>query len=752
MTTDSLPPGDPAGEPFDLYPPEPETHLRDHLYTLLKRRWLIAAIAITVGSITAVRAFLQTPLYTSSAVVQITRGRLNVVAEVMVKDTWIREFYPTQQRVLGSRTLAGRVVDRLQLWQHPLFRSNDAAQPSPEAREGLAGAVQSMLSTTQLRDTQLIDVTFTTPDPELSAQLANTLVRQFMVFSSETQTDLARNTATFIREQIEKLQQDIQKKEQLLQDYSRRDDIVMIDQKENMTIQKLAALNNQLTQVQGERVAAEARYQSLRAANPDTLPEVKNNPSMKNLLNQRSSVQKQVAELSAQFKPEWPELQRTQRALEELNQQIEEESGTVAQEVVAAAQLQYQSALKRENLLRKEVEGQKRQAQGLNTLTTDYNRIQAELDNQRIMLRQLLRRHSETGLSADMGERQSVNVRVVEQAVVPKRSSSPNVRRSVLYGALLGLALAIGVAFFLDYWDTSIHTIEDLRRHITLPYLGMVPRYESDNTRLLEGKLNPLLLPAGSSSRKDLTRTRLSLALTKTAKATSNVDWSVISERFKFLRGSLLLSNPGAPPKIVLVTGPDKNAGKTFVVCNLAVSLAELNKKVLIIDADLRNPQIHRIFRYRNSLGLSSVLTGQAGLDKGTVYTTPLPNIFVMLAGPACPSPAELLGSNQMEEILALCAERFDYVLLDSAPLIPVFDSHVLTARCDACLLVVRSGHTSRYAVQTSLDFVDRVGGRVTGVVLNDVNLTDRAQNYYYTNHTYEYGTYASTASKENRA
>jgi capsular exopolysaccharide synthesis family protein len=760
MNNRRLPPPESDEELSELYPPEPEMHLRDYFYVLIKRRWLILAITTAVAAIATVRALVQTPMYSSTAVVQITRGKLSVVSDVVENETWIRELYPTQQRVLTSRTLAQRVVDHTKLWQHPLYGSSRNTEPSQEVRDALAAAVQSMVSVNHVRETQLLEVKFTTPDPELSARLANTLVRQYMSFSGEAQTDVARNTASFIREQIEKLQQDIQAKEQILQDYSRKDDIVMVDQKESMVVQKLEGLNGQLTQAQGRRVEAEALYKSLRSTNPAQLPEVQSNASIQALKNQRAVIQKEYAELSAKFKPEWPELRRTQAALEDVERELERETQEVVQEVVAAARVEYQSALKRERLLSEAVEEQKGHAQDLNTLTADYNRINAELENQRHMLQQLLRRHSETGLSADIGQQQPVNVRLVERAVVPKGPSQPNIRRKVSMGILFGLALALGTAFFLDYWDTSIHTIDDLRRYVALPYLGMVPRYGIENGPS-NGKGRVLLLPQGNPFRKqlrtknkDLSLTRSSMALTKAPERapSSKDDWSVIGERFKFIRGSLLLSTPGSPPRTVLVTGPDKNAGKTFVACNLAVSLAELGKKVLIIDADLRNPQIHRVFRYRNKLGLSNVLAGQTGLEGSTVYTTSLPNVYVMLAGPPCPAPAELLGSRQMETFLTTCTKHFDYVLLDSAPLLPVFDSHVLTAKCDAALLVVRSGHTSRFAVKSSLDFINRVGGKISGVVLNDVNLGDRAQNYYYSYHTYEYGTYYAADQQERRA
>jgi capsular exopolysaccharide synthesis family protein len=245
------------------------------------------------------------------------------------------------------------------------------------------------------------------------------------------------------------------------------------------------------------------------------------------------------------------------------------------------------------------------------------------------------------------------------------------------------------------------------------------------------------------AGRKDFVVTQSSLALTgrdEPSDIETVKEGSSVGERFKFIRGSLLMSSPGKPPRVVLITGPEKNAGKTFVSCNLAASLAELDKKVLIIDADLRNPQIHRVFSIGNEEGLSNVLTGQADLDNGCIVASPIPHVFLLSAGRSSPSPSELLSSEQMEAVLAQCAERFDFVLLDSAPLLPVFDTHVLTARCDTSVLVVRSGHTSRAAVKTSLELVERVGGKFGGVVLNGVNPKDHSQGYYYGYRYYGYG------------
>jgi capsular exopolysaccharide synthesis family protein len=739
-------------EGLEYYPPETETHLRDYWYVVLKRRWLILAVLTVVLSWFTARALMKTPLYSATTVLQIDRGKINLVQDVMIQDYWsgYNEFYPTQARVLRSRDLASRVVKQLRLWEHPYFAGGGKLEPTDQNLENLSGAVLGMLQVSQIRDTQLMEVRFTTADPKLSAELSNALATQFLTFNSERESNLARNTAGFIREQVEKIQEEIQAKEKLLQDYSQREDLVMVDEKEMIVMNQLDRLNNEVAQARAARASAEARYRSLAGADPGALLEVQSHSTVAALRQEQAALEREIAVLSSKFKDDWPELKRARESLREVQGKIESEQRAVAGKLVAASEREYREALDRENLLVREANSQKGEAQQLTRLTIDYNQIKAEIDNQRSMLQQLLRKQSESGLTAELGEQQPVNVRIVEGALVPRGPNGPGLSRGLFLGTIVGLGLALGLAFFLDYWETNIYTIDDLRRHVPLPYMGMVPRLEGGSDAMWDGlsmkSLAAAELEGGKRQRrtKRISTTQASLALAQRKVASrSKDDVSTVAERFKFLRGSLLLSKPGSPPRVVLVTGPDKNAGKTFVACNLAVSLTDLGKRVLIIDADLRNPQLHKIFRFKNRVGLSTVLSGQADLDNGCIVSTPVANFYALLAGPPSPTPAELLGSKKMEETLAQCARHFDYVVLDSAPLLPVFDSHYLTVRCDANVLVVRSGQTSRNAVKQSLDLIERVGGKVTGVVLNDVNLSDFAQNYYYTYHSYEYGTYA---------
>ena len=736
----------PAREQPGPYTQEPEVHLRAYWFVILKRRWVIAAVTLVVLSLTVGNALFRRPVYTARALLQINRGRINVVEGSVSPESWFgsQEFYPTQKRVLESFTLAERVVDELRLWEHPQFRFGDESEPDPDQREALAGAVLSMLDVTHIRNSQLMEVTFTTPEPELSAKLANSLVSQYIAFSAKTEIQLARETASFFSEQIEKLHGEIQEEESLIREYTQREDILLVDQKESMVLQQLRELNQQLSRVRGQRAAAEARYRNLRSADPGSLEAVIRNPNIQKLENQQASLQDHYEELSAKFAPDWPEVRRTEETLQKVELRLQRETQETGEQVVEASRIDYLSVLESERLLQNAVEDQKQEAQSLNQLTADYDRIKVELDNKKAMLEQLLRRQSETGVSADLGEGQVENSRRVERALVPKGPSGFTVRKGVTWGLGLGLFLGVGLAFFLEYWDHRIHSVEDLKR-IPLPYMGLVPRHNLEQASKQPDDtpaLTPLQQePRGNGSIKDWAITQSSLVPTTNSQLPSSyAGTSVIAERFKFIRGSLLMSNPGGPPRVVLVTGPEKNAGKTFVACNLALSLTKLNKRVLLVDADLRNPQVHRVFHADNETGLSSLLTGQIRSDAAAVVSTPIPNVFLLPAGPASPTPAELLGSAQMQKALKRLSRKFDFVLLDSAPLLPVFDSHALTACCDASLLVVRSGQTSYRDVSGSLELIERVGGKLSGVVLNAVDLNDYAQSYYYSYQSYSYG------------
>jgi capsular exopolysaccharide synthesis family protein len=732
-------------DPSALYP---RATLREVYFTLLKHRWAAIAVALATWLAGALSRYLETPVYRATALIQIDWEKINLVEDVMVNPTrGMADLYGTQEKIVKSRLLAERVVDDLALWEHPLFASGaNVAGADPKARsQRIARSIQGMIDVRRLEKTQLMEVGFVSPDPELSASLVNSLVEQYIQFNVDSESGLARGTSEFIEGEVEELRRDIMAKEKLLRDAARNKAIVMGDSRsDNIVMQRLETLNLQLTEAEAERAAAEARYRNISRADPRSIEEVRNSSAVRELERKLLALTEKHEELSSTFGPDWPEMKRVKSAIAEVERSLDDTVNGEARKIVAEARVSYQQALDRETLIRRSLEEQKSSVQDLQMATADFEQVKVELDNQRQMLQGLLKRRSETDLTADLGERQPVKVKVIERGEVPSGPYAPGSQRRLMMILLLGLVLGVGAAYLIDHWDDSIHTVEDLKRYIPLPYLGMIPRYGdrpalSQLSRRISGE--PRAEPQAIEDTMASKRSGYLPTLYDRNPALAE-NRNTLSERFRFLRGSMLLSTPGSVPRVVLVTSPDKSCGKTFVSSNLSCAMVQLGKKVLLIDGDLRNPKLHRVFHYRNRVGLTNVLTGQKQLGDGCIMRTDIPNLFLLMAGPASPNPGELLASQAMEKILQNCVEHFDFVILDSAPLLPVFDSHILSTRCDGVILVARAGVTSRHATLQAIELVARVNGRITGIVLNDVNLEDYAQYYYHSHYTYEYGRY----------
>jgi capsular exopolysaccharide synthesis family protein len=371
-------------------------------------------------------------------------------------------------------------------------------------------------------------------------------------------------------------------------------------------------------------------------------------------------------------------------------------------------------------MLHDALERQKQEANKLNESAIEYNIIKRDSETYRTLYEGLLQKLKEAGVSAGL---KSNNFRIVDRASTPAAPIEPNVPRNLLFALVLGLASGVGLAFMLEGLDNTVRTTEQAQAISGLPSLGMIPL-------------------GSRSAREGPNPKRLVIATSKEAVelVTQVRPQSQMAESYRALRTSLLLSNLGAPPKVIMVTSALPQEGKTTTSINCAVVLAQKGVRVLLIDADLRRPSIHKTLGMGPHSGLSNVLTGSTTLEQAITRTAILPNLFVLAAGTPPPNPAELLASSNMREVLAQLREQYDHIVIDTPPSLSVTDAVVLSPRADAAVLVIRSGQTTKTALRRSRDILMQVNAKVVGVLLNAVDLS--SPDYYY---YYEYkGKYAS--------
>jgi capsular exopolysaccharide synthesis family protein len=679
----------PAREPEPDAPAIGVVHLREYWNIAVERRRLIGGVVLGCLLATAVFSVTRTPTYRASAVIQVSSGgKINLLDDGTIEEARARsdDFFATQLALLRSHNLALRVVEQLELWKLPFFQGEDVEADLQAQRVKQVERLSSMLNISPVGETQLIRISFVTPEPELSAQLANALAKQYVSYSAESLSGVARVTSDFIQDQIRKLQSEIEENERLLREYSREGNLDLLDQRESVVTRQLQALSTELSEVQAERASVAAYYQSVREAELDSFPEVLNSRTIQDLKREHAELQQRHSELSSKFKPNYPEVRRLRSALDDIEQRIEKETTEVVNNVIAAAEVNLRTVARREANLKAALERQRQDSRDVNAVASDYRRVQAELDNQKRILEQLLRRASATGLSAELGQAQpQIAVRLVDEAVVPTTRFRPSYTVNLIIGTFLGSLLGLGLALYRSWADRILRTPGDIRRHSGLRYLGSVPHHPSGPPTLQE--------PGRSAA----------------------------PGQPKFL--TLFLFGRRRPPKHILVTSSTDGEGKSFVAFYLARCLTELGRKVLLVDANLRSPKLHEYLGIEKGTGLSDALAAGSLVSKKHIRDTVNKNLRVMTAGTAgsSSSPAELFGSQRLETLLHDCGKDVEHVILDSRSLLPAIDSHVLIPHCEAVVMVARSGITDSRWVQETKELVSRENGTITGIVLNDV-------------------------------
>jgi exopolysaccharide transport family protein len=721
-----------------------DTHLRDYWLVIVKHRWVIALFTLVVVTTTAFITFTTERTYTAEATLQIEKQAPHVVKieEVTQPDVFGPEkydYYQTQFRILESRTLAARVLRDLALENDPRFLSGSqpgllqramaavrgwfspAPASDPESQElgvdpRLIDLYLELFEVEPVKNSRLVRVRFSTHDPGLSAQIANAHANAYIQQGMEGRYHATGDAQQFLETKLTELKLKVETTEGALNRYRKEHHIISLDNRENIVVGRLDDLNKRLTTAQAERIQYESQYRLITTRNYEALPAVIDSPLIQHLKQTASELEAKYAQMGEKFKPAYPTMQQLKGEVEAAHARIDAE----IKKVVGGIESGYMAAKGREEELRIQLEAQKNTALDQKENSVDYNMLKRDVDTSHALYESTLARMKETTVADSL---RVSNVTIVDKAESPLYPSRPKRTLNLLLSLVAGLTLGTALAFFFEYLDNTLKTPEEVERFVRVPALGVVPTFASSTAPRQPSAAHVPALTAHDGLPREL--------------VTLHHGRSVVSEAYRTIRTAILLSSADNAPRLMLITSGQAGEGKTITAINTAITLAQSGARVLVVDADMRRPRCHRVLGTENGHGLSTLLTGQGEL-RDAVRPTKIDNLFLISSGPVPPNPAELVGSVKMRETLALLREGFDYVLIDSPPVLPVSDGVLLSTMVDGVVLVTRGQHTPKDVVQRARDRLQYARAKILGVVLNNVNVNS-GDYYYQSRDTYSY-------------
>ncbi len=711
---------------WNLSPREP--HLYDYLLILRKHQWLILSFMLAVVTITAIGTFRMQPVYVATSRIEIDRENTNILPFQGTDDYMVdlENYIETQSKILTSETLALQTIRSGVLSGPTDFAADSSAsdalttgslanmKPPPEL-----GAFLGSLSVKRVANSRLLDISFESNNPLLAAQVVNAHIKNFIEQNFQSRYEATSRASTWLADQLNELKIRVQKSEDARIAYERQNQIWSLDgDKQNVATQRLADLNKQLTDAQSERMRKQSLFEYAKAGDQDSVPQIRDNPAVQDLVRKRTDVYTQFADALNQYGPNFPKVQRLQSQLKEIDAAADREKKAA----MTRMESDYREARQREELLAQALEQQKAEVNQMSERMVQYSILKREAEANKALYDGLLTKLKEAGISAGL---RSSNIRVVDPAMVPTYPSRPAKSRNIVLSFLVGLVGGIGLALLREYMDNTIKSPDDIETLARLPSLAVVPAFTESN-----GDRSRVKLLKGVSSNGHDKRIEL---------VAQHLPKSQMSEAFRALRTALLLSQADHPPQVILVTSALPREGKTTSAANLAVTLAQLGDRTLLIDADLRKPGVGRLLNLGSAkyAGLSSYLAGVSSLDLVTIQHPAIPNLSAIPTGPLPPNPADLLSSHNMTDAIAELRTKFKFIVIDSPPIMAATDAVILSVKTDGVLLVVRSGETPKEAFTRTRDLLLSVKCRLLGVVLNAVDSS--APDYYYSYRYYPY-------------
>jgi polysaccharide biosynthesis transport protein len=699
-----------------------DTTLSEALIVLRKRRWVLI-IAVLLGLAYGVyKAESQPKLYDSYGRIQVRSGSSNEyrVSAVQGYDTDGGSKILTEIEILKSDSLMLKVCREMDLSNNADFLEVKGPVPHTnlddgQTRQSTVHRLQSNLHVSVVPKTDIIRISYSSLNPKLSADIVNRVIQDYIHRSYQTRYESSKYASDFLSGTLEGLKQEVETSQEQMLDMQRRLGILGFDPTHNQISAALDALAGAAGTAKLARIIAEARYRVVSGMDPDTIEgAIELTPGtapaeLNQLRSQLAGSRANYAQMESSLGANHPQSKALKAQIDELIKEITAEQNRL----VLQAKQNYIVARANEDQTTAALEAQKTEAYKLRDQLVEYTIRQREFEENRTLYDSLQQRLRTASVQSGL---ESLDIEVVDPALPPANPVLRPQSTVIITALIFSLLAGIVVAFLMESLDTGLRSIAEIESITELPSLAIIPRARRSSAD-----------QAGS-----LTTAQRNIGILTQPK-------SQFAEAFRSLRTSLLLSTAGHPPKIIVLTSATPSEGKTTAASNLASILAQRDTRVLLIDGDLRRPNIHHRFGLNGKIGLTTVLTGATTLE-GTVQSVPeIPNLDILPSGPVPPFPTEMLSSGAMEAILKRCGEIYDYVVIDSPPILSVTDGVILARQADAVVLVVRHGKSSKHVVRRARDILLRSGAGITGIVLNAVDLNSPEYYGYYGYSGYSY-------------
>ncbi len=758
--------------------PNSGIHLREVWRIIRKRKWLVAAIAIIATTLVTIEVHRTPSIYRAETTLEVAKDASTVVrTDSQVIEIDDKDSINTKRIIFMSRPMLEDIVILLKLDQNPRFieslhkksvvdavkdisyrltgrligdqtLSVEAPKPDPiailrergpEESKRLApyvGILKSKLNVEAIEESNVLRIYFDHTDPRIASDVVNTAANNFIQRNFERKTSRFSDTSGWLERSTRELKSKVEQSEQSLADYTRKNGIFSIEGKETLTTEKLTTLHGQAVRAETDRMLKQSLYEDVLKGRVAQLPEAFADPKTGELMAALGKLRVEAAEMSIRFGPENPKVAEVRSKIKSLQDQINEARGTLEEKLKA----DYERALRDERSLKSSLDRAKAEAVQQNQAAIQFSILKQDVDTAKSLYTDFLQKTKQADLQL---AEQHNNLRVIEPAETPTSPVGPMRFRTILIGLLVSLIGGMGLAFFLEYLDNTVKSVEDIGRIAQLPTLAVIPSITTMSQRTLQGK---------RKGRQQMARITPSIAETSVSGQVGSSDGgkltkmvtldqlSSVVEAYRMLRTSVLLSAAGNPPKTILFTSGQPGEGKTTTAINTAISLSQLGSSVLLIDADLRRPTVHRVFKMNQTQGLSTYLSRNVDIDP-LIHKLWVPNLSVLPCGPIPPNPAELISSERMKEVLSILSEKYDHILIDSPPLTNVTDPVILSTMVDGVILVVQAGRSTREIVRRARHELSSVGAKIFGVVLNNLDIKREGYGSYLSTYgQYGYG------------